>query len=58
MLAATSPAAYAEAVATVADDPGVDAVLALHAPTRLTGPEAIAAAIGAAWPQGATDSRS
>jgi acetyl coenzyme A synthetase (ADP forming)-like protein len=51
VLAATSPAAYAEAVVAVGADAGVDAVLALHAPTRLTGPDAIAAAIGAAWPQ-------
>jgi acyl-CoA synthetase (NDP forming)/GNAT superfamily N-acetyltransferase len=50
VLAATSPEAYGRAVRTVAADPAVDAVLALHAPTRLTGPDEVATALAAAWP--------
>ncbi len=53
VIAATSPAAYAETLLAVHDDPGIDAVVALHAPTLLIGPGAIAAAIGGAWPHGA-----
>jgi acetyl coenzyme A synthetase (ADP forming)-like protein len=52
VLAATSPEAYGEALRALHEDPGVDAVVALHAPTHLAGPDVIAAAIGAAWPAG------
>ena len=52
VLAATSPASYAQALLALHDDPGVDAVVALYAPTLLTGPDVIADAIGRAWPTG------
>ena len=52
VLAATSPASYAQALVALHDDPGVDAVVALYAPTLLTGPDVIADAIGRAWPTG------
>ena len=54
VLAATSPESYGAALRALHDDPGVDAVVALHAPTLLAGPDVIAAAIGAAWPAGTT----
>ncbi len=52
VLAAASPESYGAALQALHDDRGVDAVMALHAPTLLAGPDLIAAAIGSAWPAG------
>jgi acetyl coenzyme A synthetase (ADP forming)-like protein len=47
LLGDASPATYRAAIAAVAEDPGVDAIVAIHAPTLVADPNEVAAAIGA-----------
>ncbi|HEX2382953.1 MAG TPA: GNAT family N-acetyltransferase [Acidimicrobiales bacterium] len=48
LLGDASPSTYETAIATVAADPGVDALVAIHAPTLVADPDAVAAAIASA----------
>jgi acyl-CoA synthetase (NDP forming) len=52
LLGDASTATYEAAIAALADDPGVDALVVIHAPTLVADPEAIAAAIAAATTNG------
>jgi acetyl coenzyme A synthetase (ADP forming)-like protein len=46
LLGDASPSTYRAAIATVAADPGVDAIVAIHAPTLVADPDEVAAAVG------------
>ena len=48
LLGDASPSTYRDAIATVAEDPGVDALVAIHAPTLVADPDEVAAAIASA----------
>ena len=48
LLGDASPSTYRDAISTVAEDAGVDALVAIHAPTLVADPDAVAAAIATA----------
>ena len=48
LLGDASPSTYQAAIAAVAEDPGVDALVVIHAPTLVADPDAVAAAIASA----------
>ena len=52
LLGDAAPSTYQAAIAAVAQDPGVDALVVIHAPTLVADPDAIAAAIASAATNG------
>ena len=52
LLGDAAPSTYQAAITAVADDPGVDALVVIHAPTLVADPDAIAAAIASATTNG------
>ncbi len=52
LLGDASPSTYRDAIATVADDADVDALVAIHAPTLVADPDEVAAAIATAHTNG------
>jgi acetyl coenzyme A synthetase (ADP forming)-like protein len=52
LLGDASPSTYSDAIAAVAEDADVDALVAIHAPTLVADPDAVAAAIATAHTNG------